>query len=185
MSLENQIDVDEAVKTMSAELAADVLAMTPPNQQEFLRLMSFDSANMGGTDQSGIHPDHRQERSPYVGVYHNNGTNADKFKFRSALRMGSGEKAFWLGLGYFNDEAIAALAYNVAAMNKFGAGAWLNPVELSDVTDQVELAAWQTLRADYIASATAKLAELQAAGTEIKYSSLEDREAKAAEASSS
>ena len=113
-----------------------------------------------------------EARSKYYGVYTNKGKNADKFAFRAALRLGNGDNARWMNLGYFNCEHTAAIAYNVAAVNMFGKGAWLNPVD-TKLCEPVEYARYKEVRAAHIVSSTKKVKEIQEAGGELRYVDLE------------
>lgn len=157
--------------------------MTPQEEQELHRLLQVDSANMPSSmavnqEQlaSAASVDKLPARSIFYGVYTNTGNNADKFKYRAAVRLGSGEKARFMNLGYFNCETTAALAYNVAAINTFGAGAWLNRVDKS-LADATELARFHELRSKHISTAASKVADLTAKGIDLQYVDLADREA--------
>jgi len=152
--------------------------MTPAEEAELKRLLQMDSADIPGAG-AGVNrdlkdPTHTTPRSLFYGVYNNTGNNADKFKFRSALRVGR-DKPRWINLGYFNDEIIAAMAYNVAAVNMFGKGAWLNPVDATMVGDTDELARWRKQRGEHIETAKTKIAQLKAEGIEPRYVDLEAR----------
>lgn len=151
--------------------------MSAEDEAELLRLLSFDSANIPGTESESVAEEHQPPRSKYFGVYNNTGTNSDKFAFRSALGVrGKGGKHRWINLGYFNCEIVAAMAYNVAAINTFGKGAWLNPVSPADA-DVEEFTAWKAKRAEHIETATAKIKELQGDGVALRYVDLDKREA--------
>lgn len=146
--------------------------MSVQDEQELLRLLQIDSADIPGAG-AGVNrdlkdPSHTAPRSQFFGVYNNTGNNADKFKFRAALRMGKPESPRWLNLGYFNCEVVAAMAYNVAAINTFGKGAWLNPVKAADANAE-ELKTWREKRAEHIETASTKLKTLIADGESMRY----------------
>lgn len=104
-----------------------------------------------------------QPRSKYYGVYNNNSGNQSHMAFRAAVRLGSKANARWVNLGYFNCEHTAAIAYNVAAINYFGKGAWVNPVA-TEKCDPVEYARYRELRADYIADSVTALKAMHVKG---------------------
>lgn len=158
----------------------DSLGMSEEDIAEFERYLAVDSADIpgagAGVNRDAHDPSHNAPRSQYFGVYNNTGNNADKFRFRSALRMGQGKNARWLNLGYFNCEIVAAMAYNVAAVNTFKKGAFLNPVSPEDA-DAEELKRWKELRAEHIATATETIQKLKEDGVHLRYVDLEARNA--------
>ena len=162
----------------SAGLQATIDAMGDEERLEFERLLTVDSADIGGhMDMHGSQKEESQpERIPYMGVYHNTGNNSEQFKYRAALRLGSGAKAHWMPLGYFNDIVVAAVAYNVAAVNKFGAKAFLNKVQIADATNQEERQRWENLRSSHIATAKTAIADIQARGGIMQFVDFTKRE---------
>ena len=94
-------------------------------------------------------------RSGYLGVYENrSGKHADK-PFRAALCVNKGKpNVFWMNLGYFKCEHVAAAAYNVASLNTFKGKGYLNPVN-HDARDEADYNEWTALRADHIKTAVA------------------------------
>jgi len=162
------------------------LEMSAEDTEELNRLIAVDSADIPtsmAVNQAQIASDNSVEepelpRSKYFGVYNNTGKNADKFKFRAAVRVGSGKNKYYMNLGYFNCEHVAAMAYNTAAVNKFNSGAWLNPLDMS-LLDTDELARFKKKRAGYITTAVAKIAAMHEAGIPINYVDL-DRDLTAA-----
>lgn len=161
--------------------------MSPEDEAELSRLLSMDSANMPSSmavnqEQLASNASSEQPiRSKYYGVYDNNGTNKDQFAFRAALRLGNGTTARWMNLGYFNCEHTAAIAYNVAAVNMFNKGAWLNPVD-TKLCNVEEYSRFKELRAAHIITSTAKVKAIQEAGGEMRYVDLDRDTAQAAEA---
>ena len=147
--------------------------------EELARALSMDSANISGLNQEHVAPENREERIPHLGVYYNRHPNATT-KYRAAVRLGSGEKANYLPLGNFNDLIIAAMAYNVGALNKFGTAAWLNRVSEDMVTDHAEYAEWQAKRAGFIQSASKIVQEAHSKDVKLQFTSEEGREAAAA-----
>jgi len=97
----------------------------------------------------------KPQRTGYLGVYENrSGKHADK-PFRAALCVNKGKpNVFWMNLGYFKCEHVAAAAYNVASLNTFKGKGYLNPVN-HDARDQADYQAWTTLRAGHIKTAVA------------------------------
>jgi len=168
------------IKLMSSD---NNTTMSAADQAELERLLQLDSANMPtsmAVNQEMLASDNSVAvstpvRSKYFGVYNNKGNNADKFAFRSALRLGSGDNARWMNLGYFNCEHTAAIAYNVAAVNMFGGGAFLNPVD-DTLCNVEEYTRFKELRASHIISSAAKVKALHAEGKDMRYVDL-DREA--------
>lgn len=156
------------------------LEMSASDQAELARYLAVDSADLPtsmAVNQEQIASDNSVEETPlprskYFGVYNNTGKNADKFKFRAAVRVGSNSNKYYVNLGYFNCEHTAALAYNTAAVNKFNSGAWLNPVDVA-LCDADELARFKKKRAGYITTAVAKIAAMHEAGTHINYVDLD------------
>lgn len=161
--------------------------MSAEDEAELIRLLGADSANMPtsmAVNQEQIRQSASSEvkltRSKYYGVYHNNGKNKDDFAFRSALRIGhddpdKGIKADYINLGYFNCEHTAGIAYNVAALNTFGQGAWLNPIN-PDWCDQAEYERFKDVRAEHIIKATAKMVKLRAENKSPRYVDLQASE---------
>lgn len=145
--------------------------MSQEDEEELQRYLNIDSANMPNSmavnqdqmaqEASSALPE--QPRSKYYGVYNNNSGNQSHMPFRAALRLGSKASARWVPLGYFKCEHVTAIAYNVAAINYFGKGAWLNPVD-TEKCDSTEYARFRELRADYIADSVTKLKAMHANG---------------------
>lgn len=154
--------------------------MSAADEAELIRLLSFDSVNIPGVEDDSIAEEHQPPRSKYFGVYNNTGTNADQFAFRSALGVRNkgkgGNSHRWINLGYFNCEHVAAMAYNVAAVNTFGKGAWLNPVKPEDANVE-EYTAWRAKRAAHIETAATKIKQMQADNVTLRYVDLDKREA--------
>lgn len=166
--------------------------MSDSDQAELKRLLQIDSANMPNSmavNQEQLASDASVEvpepvRSKYFGVYTNTGNNKDAFQFRAALSMGQADKKRWMNLGYYNCEIVAAMAYNTAAINTFGAGAWLNPVNKDDANAE-ELQRFHTVRAGHIATASAKIKTLLAEGVNLQYVDLDARNDEVAAANNS
>ena len=164
--------------------------MSPTDQAELERLMGFDSSQMPtsmAVNQETLRMDASSEnteaRSLYYGVYNvkPESQNFGKFKFRAAIRLGNDKfhadgtvksKATWVNLGYFNCEHTAGMAFNVAAVNYFGKGAWLNPIDTANA-DPEEYAEWKEQRAEYIVKASAAVAAIVEKGGSMRYVDLE------------
>ena len=148
------------------------IEMSVQDAEELNRLLGLDSANMPNSmavnqqlaaSASGAPVVGDSPRSKYYGVYHNHGDNAVEFPFRAAVRLGTKKKPRYVNLGYFKCEHVSAIAYNVAAINYFGKGAWINPVA-TELCDPAEYDRYKELREDYIAMSVTAMKEMHAAG---------------------
>lgn len=95
-----------------------------------------------------------KQRSGYIGVYENRSGKYPDKPFRAALCVNKGKPSvFWMNLGYFACEHVAAAAYNVASLNTFKGKGYLNPVNHAERNQE-----------DYVAFITKRAAHIKTAG---------------------